>query len=128
MPMFTDNKGRDWQLTIDVAAMRRARKVDIDLSQPFAQLQQFVMDDVFVCDALWAIIQPQASGIKQDDFDSAMGGKEIAEARDALWAALEEYYDPKKAEMLRTALQSVEREMQQALADISDGSTDAKES
>ena len=42
---FSDNLSRDWTLHITVAAMRRAKAKDVDLSMPVSQLQQFVMDD-----------------------------------------------------------------------------------
>lgn len=130
MADFTDKLGRKWQLELNVAAMRRAKKQDINLSQPIEQLQEFVMDDVFLCDALYAVVKPDcdAKGISQDQFDSGFDGKTTEAAREALWATLEEYYDPGKAEMLRTALQSVREEMRKALEELttSNGSGDAK--
>lgn len=128
---FTDQKSREWTLSINVAAMRRAKAKGIDLSMPVSQLQQFVMDDVFIADALWSIVSPDAKerGISQDQFDEALGGLAFDSARDALWQALETYYDPQseRAAMLRVALEQVRQETAKVMVTLS-GSTSAKES
>lgn len=130
MTKFTDNKSREWPLFVNVAAMRRAKAKGIDLSMPVSQLQQFVMDDVFIADALWAIVAQDAKerGIDQEAFDSALGGTIFDSAREALWAALEQYYDPKseRAAMLRAALAQVKEETAKVMSTLG-GSTNAKE-
>ena len=60
---FSDNLSRDWTLHITVAAMRRAKAKGVDLSMPVSQLQQFVMDDVHLTDALWAVLEPDAKAL-----------------------------------------------------------------
>ena len=128
---FTDNKNREWTLFINVAAMRRAKAKGIDLSMPVSQLLQFVMDDVFIADALWSIVSPDAKerGIDSEAFDSALGGAIFDSAREALWAALEQYYDPKaeRAIMLRATLAQVKLETAKMLSSTLGGSTNAKE-
>lgn len=130
MAKFTDTLAREWQLTITVAAMRRAKRNDIDLSMPVAQLQQFVMDDVFLTDALFAIVEPDATakGIALEQFELGMNGKVLAIARESLWDALCEYFDPGKSEMLRAAIASVAAEMQTAKSSLTSiGSGESKE-
>jgi hypothetical protein len=130
LPKFTDKLNRQWQLEITVAAMRRAKRKDIDLSMPVAHLQSFVMDDVFLTDALFAIIEPDASakGITLEQFELGLDGKVLAVARDALWDALSEYFDPGKSEMLRAAIASVATEMETARSSLtSTGSGESKE-
>lgn len=128
---FTDKLEREWNLVIDVAAMRRAKKAGIDLSMPVNQLQEFVMDDVFLADALFAILSPScaALGITSSQFDDGLNGNVIESARESLWSALEAYFTPGKASMLRAALASVRLEMEKATQSlISDGSDAVKES
>lgn len=120
MSSFTDKLGRAWQLDITVAAMRRAKRQSIDLSMPVSQLQSYVMDDVFLTDALFAIIEPdaKAKGVTLEQFESGLDGKVIAVARESLWEALYEYFDVGKSEMLRAAVASVHKEMLNATSSI----------
>lgn len=127
MAKFIDNKGQSWDLMINVAAMRRAKAVGVDLSMPVAQLQQFVMDDVFIADCLYAIVRASTPGLTQESFDALLDGKVLAEAREALWESLYEYFDSGKAEMLRSAVASVKKEMAAAQASLTgNGSTESK--
>ena len=127
MAKFIDNKGQSWDLSINVAAMRRAKAMGVDLSMPVAQLQQFVMDDVFIADCLYAIVKANTPGLTQESFDTLLDGKVLAEAREALWESLYEYFDLPKAEMLRAAVASVKKEMEAAQASLTgSGSTESK--
>ncbi len=129
MQSFTDTASREWQLDINVAAMRRAKKEGIGLSMPVSQMQEFVMDDVFLTDALFAVVSPQAKelGVTLEQFENTLNGAVLSEARDKLWEALAEYFDPGKAEMLRAAVAATKAEMQKASATLT-GSGDSKES
>lgn len=129
MSKFTDKLGREWHLEVNVAAMRRAKSKGIDLSMVVKQLQEFVMDDVFLCDALWAIVKPvaDAQGVTQEQFESGLDGTTLELAREALWVALQAYYDLGKSQMLRAALASVRVEMAKATADLTlTGSAESK--
>lgn len=131
MSRFTDKLNRTWQLEITVAAMRRAKRHDIDLSMPVSQLQSFVMDDVFLTDALFAIIEPdaKAKGVTLEQFEAGLDGKVFAVARESLWEALYEYFDVGKSEMLRAAVASVQVEMANATSSLTgSGSGSSRES
>lgn len=126
---FTDKLNREWQLTINVAAMRRAKAQDIDLSMPVAQIQPFTMDDVFLTDALFAIVKTEADakGITLEQFEAGLDGKTLDVAREAMWEALCEYYPEHKARMLRAALDSIAKEMAEATTSLTSiGSGDSK--
>jgi len=129
MATFTDKQKREWQLTVNVAAMRRAKSAGVDLSMPVSQLREFITDDVFLADCLWAIVAVNASerNVNQAQFDEGFCGLVFDAARAALWEALSEYWDPKsqRASMLRMALAEVEAEMAKAISTIN-GSTPAK--
>lgn len=129
MHSFTDSMGREWKLDINVAAMRRAKKEGIDLSMPVSQMQEFVMDDVFLTDALFAIcaVQAKAQGITLEQFETGLNGAILAEARDRLWDALAEYFDPGKSQMLLAAVAATRDEMAKASATLI-GSGESKES
>lgn len=130
MSSFKDKMGREWQLNINVAAMRRAKSKGIDLSMAVSQLKDFIMDDVFLVDALYAICKPDldAAGITLEQFEAAFDGVVSEKAREALWQALEAYYDAGagKSQLLRAAIEMVKAELAKATADISTGLTDSK--
>ena len=129
MSKFLDKLGREWHLEINIAAMRRAKSKGIDLSMVIKQLAEFIMDDVFLCDALWAIVKPGADeqGVTQEQFEAGLDGTNLELAREALWKALEAYYALGKSQMLSAAIASVKAEMAKATADlISIGSTKSK--
>ncbi|MCA9132937.1 MAG: hypothetical protein KDA45_07270 [Planctomycetales bacterium] len=131
MITFTDTLGREWSLSITVAAMRRAKRHDIDLSMPVAQLQRFFMDDVFLTDALFAIVSPEATtrSITLEQFEAGLDGRVLSAARDALWDALCEYFDVGKSQMLRAAVASVAEEMAAATDSLTGtGSAESRES
>lgn len=120
---------RQWQLHINVAAMRRAKASGVDLSMPVSQMQQFVMDDVFLTDALWAIVTPEANakGITLEQFEAGLDGNVLSLAREALWESLCEYFDVGKSQMLRAAVASIKQEMDKAVASLTtSGSTESK--
>ena len=122
MASFKDSMGREWHININVAAMRRARAKDIDLSMAIKQLNQFVMDDVFLVDALYAICKPDldSKGISLEQFEAAFDGVVTEKAREALWAALEGYYDTGKGKLLRAAIEMVKAELSKAADTLSD--------
>ena len=120
MSSFKDTMGREWQLNINVAAMRRARAYDIDLSLAVQQLNKFFMDDVFFVDAIWAIVKPLADekGITQEQFESAFDGAITEQAREALWVALGAYYDTGRSEFLKKAVEVMKAGAVKAAADL----------
>lgn len=126
-----DSTGREWKLEVTVAAMRRAKSAGVNLSHAVEQIKEFVTDDVFLCDALWAVVQPQAKslGVTQEQFEAAMdSGDLMDQARNELFESLCEYYPDPKAQMLRTALAAVAMEMAKVQETISSSLTEPKAS
>lgn len=129
MSSFTDKMGREWNLDITVAAMRRAKSQGIDLSMPAKSLGDYFFDDCYLCDALWAIVKPAASevGLTQEQFELGLDGKTLATAREAIWEAMYEYFDIAKGEFLRSAIAGVAEEMETAKNSLtSSGSGESK--
>ena len=128
MSKFVDKAGREWHLNINIAAMRRAKSKDIDLSMAVSQLKDFILDDVFLVDALYAICKPELDtmGITLEQFELAFDGVATEKAREALWTALGEYYDVGKSQLLLAAIASVKAEIAKATSDILIGSPASK--
>lgn len=86
---FTDSKGRDWAIEINVSAIRRVRSlIDIDLLDVLGGklIDRLISDPVLLCDVLFAVCAVQAKDreVTSDDFGSALAGDAISAATDAL--------------------------------------------
>jgi hypothetical protein len=91
MRTFTDNAGRQWQVEINVAALKRVRGlVRVDLMQPIegtgGLLERLVRDPVLLCDVVYALCKPEADAksISDEDFGRAMAGDAIEHATAAV--------------------------------------------
>jgi len=91
MQTFTDNAGRQWQVEVNVAALKRVRGlVRVDLMQPIegtgGLLERLVRDPVLLCDVVYALCKPEADArsISDEDFGRAMAGDAIEHATAAL--------------------------------------------
>ena len=95
MRTFKDAKGRAWELSVDVAVIKRLRtSIQFDLAgaDVLATVKRLIEDPILTCDVVYAILQPDLSGkgISQEEFWSGMAGDPI---EDALKALLEEITD-----------------------------------
>lgn len=124
MPQFTDAEGRKWSITINVAALKRVRKLtDVDLfgalDDNFAGINKLFANPEKLCDVLYAIVQPDAekTGVTDDQFGVALGGDALGSAADALIGGLVDFFpDAKTRTRLRQVL-SKDREIRDLMAE-----------
>lgn len=103
MPSFTDLKGREWDLTITLAAAERIDNCDYsDLTKkPFSILSP--SDDFFtdcitntplIFAMIWNIINknPNEPIITQEEFKDSLNGTLIYEAKERFWEALVDFF------------------------------------
>jgi hypothetical protein len=105
MQTFRDNAGRQWQLEVTVAAVKRVRLLNgVDLhrviarepknpANPFPNLEEFFEDSIQVADVVWTLVESQAAaaGIDQESFGEALAGAALEAAAVALYNALGDY-------------------------------------
>ena len=124
---FTDSQDREWTVAIRVGTLRKCKSKGLDLCRCIEELDKYLMDELFIVDAIWNIIELEAKGkdpkVSKEGFELAMDGTSIAAARDALWSSLEEWFDEKKSRMLREALAAAEAEIEKALSDLAPGNS-----
>ncbi|MGD8453660.1 MAG: hypothetical protein PVJ57_17750 [Phycisphaerae bacterium] len=89
MKVFKDNENREWQLAVNVNAMKRVRGLlDVNLLDFLDNriVERFYGDPVLLCDVIYAICKPQAdaAGVSDEDFGRAMAGDAIDAATKAL--------------------------------------------
>ena len=108
MKTFKDNEGREWCVSIDVAAVKRCRDLlNEDLLDVQQVLQRLMVDPILLCDVVYVVCKPQADqlGVTDEQFAQAMGGRAIARAKQALVEELVDFF-PEEADRvnLRAAL------------------------
>lgn len=96
MATFRDGAGRQWAVEANGDTLRRVRdRLGVNLGkQPAEGLMPLLGDTLGLVDVLYVLCQPQAeaAGVSDEEFGRAAGGPVLADARDALVAAMAEFY------------------------------------
>lgn len=110
---FTDERGREWRLAIDVPTIKRIRdELSIDLLRCLEDqtvLSRLVDDVVQLVDVLWLVCRDQAEGAGIDDveFGRRLVGDAIDRAVTAFLAALCDFFPPAKRAVMRRILDKI---------------------
>ena len=109
MKTFTDNAGREWNISVTVDAVKRVRSLlDVDLMEAAAGklIQQLADNPVLLCDVIYCIVKPQADEkeITDEDFGKTMAGDAIDQATTAFLEDLVNFFPSRKREMLQKVL------------------------
>ena len=128
MKTFTDNKGRNWNIEINIATVKRLKGFNINLMDAIrGDLIKEVSDDpIYLADLIFYICKPQADELKisDEDFGSALAGDAIQKATDALLDELIDFFPPGKRQVLRkawTRLQDAKANAEEAARHYLDG-------
>ena len=122
MQSFRDNKGRIWELTINVATMKRVRalcnvdlyKVIDDGGEPRSELlTKLYNDPILLVDVIYAVCKPAADrlAVSDIDFGEAMAGDAVDAAANALLDELVGFFPTLKSQAFSKALQATRRFM-----------------
>ena len=114
MHSFVDNSRRTWEVTINVAAVKRIRGLlGIDLyalvDDGFKSLSKLVSDPVTLADVLYCLCKDQAErqSITDEDFGRALAGDVITQAADAFVEELIDFFpDARARASLRKAIEA----------------------
>lgn len=102
---FTDALGRTWDLTLNLAVIKRVKKeTELDLGSVSPELFTAMGNDVYrVVDALACILSAQieSANLTEDDFAAGLTGATIRAATDSLLQAMIEFLPPKNGAVLR---------------------------
>jgi hypothetical protein len=111
MRPFKDTAGRQWEVAINVATIRRVReflKFDLlgvfdDGMKPLAEL---LADACRFVDVLFVLVKPQADAAKVSDesFGAAMGGDSLQAANEAFLEELADFFPSQRADTIRRLL------------------------
>ena len=125
MQTFRDNAGTPWELSINVASMRRVRDVlGVNLGTIIdGRLMQQILDDpALLGDILYVLCKTQCDERKISDYDfgASLAGESIEAATNALLQELIDFFPPAKRAMLnqlRGLLRSAENNAVQLVMD-----------
>lgn len=99
MKTFTDNAGRAWTLALTIDAAKRVKSLlDVNLLELEAGdpplLTKLGTDVILLCDAIFALVKPQAdaAGVTDEQFAAAMGGDAILAAQTAFHEELVDFF------------------------------------
>ena len=114
MHSFVDNSRHTWEVTINVAAVKRIRGLlGIDLyalvDDGFKSLSKLVSDPVTLADVLYCLCKDQAErqSITDEDFGRALAGDVITQAADAFVEELIDFFpDARARASLRKAIEA----------------------
>ncbi len=107
MKTFTDNAGRSWSVTINVAVLARVRdEAGVDLIRAFepeSGILERLADPVTLCAAVYAACRPQAEklALTPEQFGESMAGDAIESAAAALLDELVDFFPSRRRAILR---------------------------
>jgi hypothetical protein len=130
MHVFTDATGRNWTITINVAALKKVKALTgVNLLELLDNnlegLSALLSDIVKLVDILYVLCKDQADalGVSDEDFGRALAGDSLEQAVDAFLEEFVDFFPNRRArEALRKMLSKgktiTEKAMQQALEKI----------
>ncbi|KKL75077.1 hypothetical protein LCGC14_2058490 [marine sediment metagenome] len=114
MAKFTDSKGRDWLIRVDVAAIRHIRdlfEINLgDIGEAPKYLVRLADDVVLLCDLLFVLCEEQAKEkkISDEDFGRSLAGDAIDHATMALEEAITDFFPQRKRSLLQRLRKKIE--------------------
>lgn len=114
MKPFKDNKDREWQVDVNVTAVKRVKGllgVDLLTAGDGKLFQDLARDPVLLTDVVYALCKPQADELKitDEDFGRAMAGEAIDNAVCALMPELVDFFPSPRRAILQKALEKFQK-------------------
>jgi len=105
MKTFTDNSGRSWSITINVATIKRVRDLlGINLLEAASGelLDRLSEDPILLCDCIYVICKEQADSqkITDEDFGRCLGGDSLDGATSAFLEELVNFFPAGRRQVL----------------------------
>lgn len=122
MPKFSDTKGREWVVSITVGAIRRVIELEnvnlarIDRPRDGSVLDtslitELTFDIELLVNVVYALVKPQADAMNPPvtpmDFAEALDGGVVNKASEALWSALENFFQHSRPDLVATIRKQV---------------------
>ena len=118
MRNFKDNRGRSWQIALNVYEMKRVRSIlGVDLVNVIALgkdgkvqvdlIDRIANDPCLLVDILWVLVEAEAKeqGVSDVDFGSSLAGAAIEEATKAFLDELVDFFPGARRLFLKKAVE-----------------------
>ena len=118
MRNFKDNRGRSWQIALNVYEMKRVRSIlGVDLVNVIALgkdgkvqvdlIDRIANDPCLLVDILWVLVEAEAKeqGVSDVDFGSSLAGAAIEEATKAFLDELVDFFPGARHLFLKKAVE-----------------------
>jgi len=114
MKTFKDNEGRSWNVSVNVAAMKRVKTLlNLNLMDAVESdlIQRLATDPMLLCDVIYAICKPDADkrNVSDEQFGQSMAGDVIEHATVALLEELVDFFPDAKRQVLRKAVEKFKK-------------------
>lgn len=123
MATFRDGAGREWQLSVTVATVKRVKETTgVHLTKlvddQFKPLHDLLTDPVELVNTVFAMIQPQAQqiGITDEQFGESLTGDSVEQMAKAFVEALVDFFPSRQGQLLKNLIAKAERVQQMTLA------------
>lgn len=121
MQKFVDTAGRVWVVEINVATIKRVRRLtEVNLLEVVEGelIERLSRDPVLLCDVLYAVCQPQAlrDGVSDEQFGSGLAGDCLGEATAALLSGLVAFFPEPRRRLLAKAAEKYQAVEARSLA------------
>jgi len=112
MEKFKDNKGREWEIEINIASIKKVKRlIDVDLMQSLDGkfLQELSKDVVRMIDTIYVLISAQADaeGVTDEMFGESLAGDAVDAAINAFLDELVNFCPAQKRTLLQTVLTKI---------------------
>lgn len=128
MPVFKDDKGREWDVRITLATVRRLKDSGRDFyllaENKFRRYFELRQRPDELCEWVFEIVKPQAdaAGVSRESFEDALTGDSLMEALKAFASAYTDFFpDPTMRSALREIEKSQEEYLREVAAEVSKG-------
>jgi len=115
MRLFHDDADRQWRLSINVATVKRVRRIFSEGGEPFDLLDadlpiKLANDPALFADLLWELVdKSQHPGVTPEQFGEALGGDAIERASDAFVEELFDFFPKGRRDLNRAIYRKIKK-------------------
>jgi hypothetical protein len=115
MRLFYDDQDRQWRLSINVATVKRVRRVFSEEGEPFDLLDadlpiKLANDPALLADLLWELVdKSQHPDVTPEQFGEALGGDAIERASDAFVEELFDFFPKGRRDLNRVIYRKIKK-------------------
>lgn len=132
MKTFRDNNGKEWNVTINVATIKRVRdltKVNLLEIVEGSLIEKLFRDPILLCDVIYVICKPDADrqNVSDEAFGRAMSGDAIEQATVALLEELVNFFPSQRDRANLAKVINKSREAMEKARDLIEARLDSGE-